>query len=112
MTGLSDMMSRSRSETVVFRHAFKLRGVDRILMPGSYRVATEEELIEGLSFPAWRRTSTVIFVPGHSSRCGIEEMISIDPKALASAMERDSVGRQGVADHLPADSALRSKSDA
>lgn len=98
MTSLDDMMSHTRSETVVFRHAFKLRGVDRILMAGAYRVETEEELIEGLSFPAYRRTSTVIFVPGHSSHCGVEEMISIDPQALKAAIERD-----GALDHLPAE---------
>ena len=42
---MSYMRTRSLNETVEFRHAFKLRGVDRILMPGTYRVVTDEELI-------------------------------------------------------------------
>ena len=33
----------------------KLEGVDRELPAGSYRVTTDEELIEGLSFPVYRR---------------------------------------------------------
>jgi len=28
------------------------KGVDRLLPPADYRVVTDEELIEGLSFPA------------------------------------------------------------
>ena len=43
-----------------------LKGVGRELPAGSYRVATDEELIEGLSFPVYRRVATMIFVPGHN----------------------------------------------
>jgi hypothetical protein len=46
--------------------AFSLKGIDRWLPPTSYRVVTDEELIEGLSFPAYRRVSTAIFVPAES----------------------------------------------
>ena len=34
--------------------------------PADYRVVTDEELIEGLSFLACRRISTVMFVPAQS----------------------------------------------
>ncbi|MGB6440329.1 MAG: hypothetical protein WBE89_13575 [Methyloceanibacter sp.] len=34
-----------------------LKGVDRLLPPADYRVVTDEELIEGLSFPAYHRFS-------------------------------------------------------
>jgi len=40
------------SKTVTFRRPFWLKGVDRLLAPADYRVATDEELIEGLSFSA------------------------------------------------------------
>jgi len=46
------MPTRSRSKTVTFGHPFKLQSVDRILPPGDYRVVTDEELIEELSFAA------------------------------------------------------------
>ena len=39
---------------------------DAIRLPKRLRVLTDEELIEGLSFSAYHRVSTVIFVPGPS----------------------------------------------
>ena len=64
-----------------------LKGVDRTVPAGDYRVLTDEELIEGLSFLAYRRVSTMIFLPGTSH--GSWEMIIIDPQDLATAKERD-----------------------
>ena len=46
------MTMRTSSKTVTFRRPFRLKGVDRMLPPADYRVVTDEELIEGLSFPA------------------------------------------------------------
>jgi len=80
----------ARNDTVIFSKPFLLKGVDRILPAGSYRVVTDEELIEGLSFPAYRRVSTMIFVPGVSG--GSTEMITIDPLDLRMALDRDAVG--------------------
>jgi hypothetical protein len=45
-------------------------------------VVTEEELIEGLSFPVYPRLSTVMFVPGLSASS--IEMVAIDPLDLAA----------------------------
>jgi hypothetical protein len=47
------MTIRTTSKTVTFSRPFFLKGVDRLLPPGDYRVVTDEELIEGLSFPAY-----------------------------------------------------------
>jgi len=82
------MMTRSRSKTVVFNRPFLLKGVDRILPAGSYRVVTDEELIEGISFPAYRRIATMIFVPAPHGASSIE-MVGIDPIDLQAALERD-----------------------
>ena len=57
------MTMRTTDKTVTFHRPFLLKGVDRELPPADYRVVTDEELIEGLSFAAYRRVSTVIFVP-------------------------------------------------
>lgn len=83
------MTPRSHSDTVVFRAPFLLKGVDRILPAGSYRVVTDEEPIDGLSFPVYRRVSTVIFVPAESHN-GAWEMISIEPADLRAAQDRDT----------------------
>jgi hypothetical protein len=51
------MTIRTTTKTVTFAHPFLLRGIDRILPAGDYRVVTDEELIEGVSFPVYRRVS-------------------------------------------------------
>jgi hypothetical protein len=85
------MTTRSRSKSVVFSHSFELtfelKGVDRILPPGEYQIVTDEERIEELSFPVYRRVATMIFVPAvHASSV---EMVAIDPQELQVAQERD-----------------------
>jgi hypothetical protein len=72
---------------VTFSRPFTLKGVDRILPAGNYRVVTDEELIEELSFPVYRRVSTMIFVPGKSASS--VEMVAVDPLDLQVAQERD-----------------------
>lgn len=82
------MNTRRRRDIVVFRHPFRLEGVDRELPPGDYPVVTDEELIQGLSFPAYRRVSTVMMVPAES-RLALLEMVTIDPRDLEAAQARD-----------------------
>jgi hypothetical protein len=74
----------------VFNHPFKVKGIDRTLPPGGYRIVTDEELIEELSFTAYRRVATMIFVPAASQHASSVEMVAIDPQELAAAQERDS----------------------
>ena len=83
------MMTRSHSKTVVFSHPFELKGVGRVLPPGNYRVVTDEELIQELSFPVYRRISTMIFVPLEAYNASIE-MVTIDPRHLQEALDRDA----------------------
>jgi hypothetical protein len=95
------MVTRSRSKSVVFSHSFELKGIDRVLPPGAYRVVTDEELIEELSFPVYRRVSTMIFVPAQSSSS--VEMVAIDPRDLRAAQDRD--GQRPAADANESDGA-------
>jgi hypothetical protein len=81
------MTTRTRSASLVFRHPFELQGVGRVLPAGSYEVETDEELIESLSFPAWRRVSTVIFVPGAAAAA--HEVVHVEPADLEAAQDRD-----------------------
>jgi hypothetical protein len=81
------MQARTRDKTWTFANAFSLKGVDRVLPAGSYRVTTDEELVEGVSFPVYRRVATMIFVPGRNSSS--TEMLTIDPADLHAAKARD-----------------------
>jgi hypothetical protein len=83
------MTGRSLDATVVFSKPFLLKGVDRMLPAGDYRVVTDEELIEGISFPAYRRVSTMIFVPSAYGASGVE-MVTIEPLDLRGALDRDA----------------------
>lgn len=83
------MTMRSRRETVTFQHPFRLRGVDRLLPAGAYEVVTDEEMIEGLSFPAFRRVATMIMVPA-AGQSSAMEMLSIGSVDLADAQHADA----------------------
>ncbi len=83
------MTIRSRRETITFQHPFRIRGVDRLLPPGAYEVVTDEEMIEGLSFAAFRRVATMIMVPS-APRSSTMEMISIGSVDLSDAQRIDA----------------------
>ena len=83
------MLTRTRDKTWTFGKPFLLKGIDHLLPAGDYRVTTDEELIEGLSFPVYRRVATMIFVPGRTQPVSVE-MVSIDPADLKAAHQRDT----------------------
>ena len=83
------MSKRQASKSVVFSHPFELKGVDRILPPGDYRVVTDEEQIEEVSFPVYRRVATMIFVPGDTGNASSVEMVTIQPQDLDAAQQLD-----------------------
>ena len=78
------MTIRTSRKTVTFGNPFSLAGVDRVLPAGKYEVVTDEELIEGLSFPVYRRVATMMTVPTPSV-----ELFSVDPLDLVAACRRD-----------------------
>jgi hypothetical protein len=88
--GMPPMTTRTTTATATFRGPFLLNGTDHVSPAGDYRVVTNEELIEGLSFLAYRRVMTAIFLPG--AERGSWEMHVIDPEDLAAAQERDREG--------------------
>jgi hypothetical protein len=82
------MVMRTTNKTVTFHRPFCLKGVDRLLPAADYRVMTDEELIEELSFTAYRRMATSIFVPAPSGSA--IEMAVIDPLELEAALDQDA----------------------
>jgi hypothetical protein len=83
------MLTRTKRVTLTFQHPFSLEGVDRSLTAGDYEVVTDEELIEGLSFPVYRRVATMIFLPAGADQLFSIEMVNVDPNDLAAAHQRD-----------------------
>lgn len=81
---------RSRRETITFKYPFRIAGIDRLLLAGAYEIVTDEEMIEGLSFVAFRRVATMIMVPVAASRSSTMEMVSISSIALSDAQRIDA----------------------
>jgi hypothetical protein len=84
------MNMRSQRETITFKHRFRIKGVDRLLSAGAYEVITDEEMLEGLSFAAFRRVATMIMVPAAALRGSIMEMVSISSIDLSDAQRIDA----------------------
>ena len=73
----------------MFAQPLTLSGVEDVQAPGAYTVQTDEELLEGLSFLAYRRIATVIFIPLRHGGPSSLQAITVDPRELADALARD-----------------------
>ena len=85
------MTIRTTKKTVSFRRSYVLGGFDEELPAGDYIVETDEELLEGISFPAYRRVLTLIHLPAKSGNPGLTRTLTIDPNELEEALKRDQV---------------------
>jgi len=85
---------RTSEMTVTFTRPFVIDGFEQELPPGDYVVETEEELLQGLSFPAYRRVSTTLHVDRVPGRPSQKESWQVVPEALEAALIRDGVGRR------------------
>jgi hypothetical protein len=92
------MTIRTSKKTVTFRRPFVLGGFDEVLAAGAYIVETDEELLEGISFPAYRRILTLIHLPATPSRPGLTRTLTIDPNELDAALKRDQAPAEIPAD--------------
>jgi hypothetical protein len=82
------MLTRSQRTTIVFRRPFVMKGLERPQPAGTYDVETEEELLEGLSFPAYRRVSTTITQRTQAPGTVLQALL-VDPAELEKAQAAD-----------------------
>jgi hypothetical protein len=61
-----------------------------LLPPGDYEVISDEEMIEGISFPCFRRVATLIMIPGAAPHHSSMDMISISSVDLSDAQRIDA----------------------
>jgi hypothetical protein len=96
------MTMRTIKRTVTFARPFKLGVSDTELPAGRYLIETDEELVDGASFPVYRRTATIMQLIADPLRPGITETMTIDPLQLEAALEADStLVRQAEPKTLP-----------
>ena len=84
------LTNRISCKTVTFAHPFQLPGISGQQRAGSYEVETEEEPIAEVSYPAWRRLSTIMRIQSQDRGLSVE-MIPVDPLWLAQALDDDQV---------------------
>lgn len=84
------MTNRTITTEVTFRRPFRLEGIADLQPAGTYVVETEEELLQALSFTAWRRLETTILLPRRPGGPMIEQVVTIDPAALETALALDA----------------------
>jgi len=84
------MSERTTETTVTFKHPFMLRSFDGIQPAGTYRLVIEEEEVLGLSFAAYRRTSTLLHVPASSGASNQRQAFPTDPAELEAALITDA----------------------
>lgn len=83
------MAARTIKRTVTFRKPFVLGTFEEVLPAGDYVMETDETLIDGISFPVYRRVATRLCLPAKSGRIHLERTLSVDPAELESALARD-----------------------
>ena len=83
------MSTRTKHYTVNFSAPFALRGVNEIQPPGDYAIDEDEELIDGISWLAYRRVATFIHLPAISSNSRTSQLVAIDHSELEAAVRQD-----------------------
>ena len=83
------MTIRTNKRAVTFKRPFVLLSFDQELPAGEYQVETDEELLEGISFPAYRRILTTIHLHPTPGRPGETQALTVDPNELDAALDRD-----------------------
>jgi hypothetical protein len=84
------MAERSTETEITFKHAFILSCLVRPLAAGTYRVTTDEEEIEGLSFSAYRRTATLLHIPSIEASSNTRQHIQVNRAELDAAHLKDA----------------------
>lgn len=83
------MTTRSTKRTVTFSRPFKLGTSDAEFPPGRYFLEIDEDLVDDLSFPVYRRTATMMQLIADPLRPGITETALINLPELEAALEKD-----------------------
>ena len=83
------MATRTRRSIFRFPAPFVVSGVDGTQPPGDYAVEEDDELIEGLSWLAYRRVATFILLPAVTANRGTARTIRIDPGEIDAAARVD-----------------------
>ena len=83
------MLSRTTTRTVTFLMPFSIAAANQELPAGAYLVETDEELIQELSVPAYRRVATFLRIPQGRAPSDRLHSVPVDPEELEAALAKD-----------------------
>jgi hypothetical protein len=106
------MTVRTTSRTVTFVHPFKLSGTDEVQPAGTYTVETDEELLQTLSLPAYRRISTLMRLPARPRGPVVTQIVEVNPLELAAVLARDAQPNEAIPRSTRGDGVVRRESAA
>lgn len=85
------MSTRTTKTTVTFTRPFSLSGFDGEQPAGSYSVETDEEMLDTVSLPAYRRMATMMQLEASPiGRNGFLQVAVVDPSELEAALAADA----------------------
>lgn len=83
------MTTRTTHSTIHFNAPFALRGLDEIQPAGDYDIDMDEEMIDGVSWLAYRCIATYIHLPSRASTQQQRQLVMIDNHELQAALRLD-----------------------
>lgn len=82
-------MQRTNTTIVTFKYPFKLGNEDEAYPAGTYSIETDEELLQDVSFPAYRRTATTMQRISDDAPAYLMPVETINPLHLEAAILLD-----------------------
>lgn len=95
------MSGRTTITKVAFQRPFRIEGCDDVFKAGVYAVETDEELLEGLSFAAYRRVRTALHLDRFECKPGDGRTAIISGLAFDAALKRDRANGDGPSELSP-----------
>lgn len=86
------MLTRTIEDRVIFKNPFKIPGTNKLIPSGSYRINIMQELLEGLSFVAYRKTAIILYIPINNSQSE-ERSIIFEPKDFDTLIQGDKISK-------------------
>ena len=83
------MLTRATRSMVTFSNDFMIGNSQRELPAGTYELLVEEELLQSLSFEAYRRTATYLMIQGRGSNAGQTTLHMTTKEELEQAIACD-----------------------
>jgi hypothetical protein len=80
---------KTERATISFANPFSLKELDAAQPAGDYILETDHELIEGLSWLAYRRVATFLRIPRISAAQGFSQRVSVNQANLDAALMKD-----------------------